>query len=114
MQILYVGIDSAYNQFMSILIDPSGNETQVLFDLCPDWAGKTVLEIGSGDGRLTWRYAERAARVVALEPEEKTHLLALKNRPREMGHVELRKIGFEAFTRQNKERFNLALLSWSL
>ena len=99
---------------MTIILDPERNETKSLFDLCPDWAGKTVLEIGSGDGRLTWRYAEKAARVVALEPGEEAHALALKNRPREMVHVELLNIGFEAFTHQNKERFDLALLSWSL
>ena len=99
---------------MTIILDPERNETKSLFDLCPDWAGKTVLEIGSGDGRLTWRYAEKAARVVALEPGEEAHALALKNRPREMGHVELRNIGFDTFAHQNKERFDLALLSWSL
>ena len=52
---------------MPILIDPERNETKALFDLYSDWAGKSVLEIGAGDGRLTWRYAEKAARVVALD-----------------------------------------------
>ncbi len=99
---------------MSIIIDPEGNETHALFDLCRDWEGKSVLEIGSGDGRLTWRYAEKVARVLAIEPNEEAHRLALKNRPYEMGHVELRNIGFERFAHKNKERFDLVLLSWSL
>jgi cyclopropane fatty-acyl-phospholipid synthase-like methyltransferase len=43
---------------MSIIKDPEGSEIQALFDLYTDWGGKSVLEIGSGDGRLTWRYAE--------------------------------------------------------
>jgi methylase of polypeptide subunit release factors len=99
---------------MSIIIDPEGNETQALFDLHSEWKGKSVLEIGSGDGRLTWRYAEKAARVVAVEPSEDAHALALKNRPNEMAHVEFFNIGFDEFARQNKERFDLALFSWSL
>ena len=33
-----------------------------------DLGGAEVLEIGCGDGRLTWRYAERAAYVTAIEP----------------------------------------------
>ena len=99
---------------MPILKDPEKNEIKALFDLYDDWAGKSVLEIGSGDGRLTWRYAEKVARVVALEPSEETHALAVKDRPSEMEHVELLNFGFDAFSRQNKERFDLALLSWSL
>jgi ubiquinone/menaquinone biosynthesis C-methylase UbiE len=67
-------------------LDPEGMETRVLRSLVR-MDGRDVLEIGSGNGRLTWRYAERAASVVGLEPEE-THVLraraampaALRNR----------------------------------
>ena len=99
---------------MPILIDPEKNETQALFALYDDWAGKSVLEIGSGDGRLTWRYTSKVSRVVALEPSEEAHVLALKNRPSEMEHVELSNLGFDEFARQNKEKFDLAVLAWSL
>ncbi len=104
----------AYNLSMPILKDPERNEIKVLFDLYNNWEGKSVLEIGSGDGRLTWRYADKVSRVVALEPEEKAHATALKNRPDEMGRVELSNLGFDEFARQNKEKFDLAVLAWSL
>jgi len=100
---------------MPILIDPEGNETNALFRLFPYWAGYSVLEIGSGDGRLTWRYVEKVSRVTALEPDEEKHKAALEIRP-----VHLKKkinfvnTGLDEFTRQNKEKFDLAILSWSL
>ncbi len=99
---------------MPINIDPEKRETQALFELCPDWSGKSVLEIGSGNGRLTWRYAGRAARVITIEPDEKAYALAMENCPRQMEHVEMLNLGFDQFILQNKERFDLALLSWSL
>ncbi|MBC8335074.1 MAG: hypothetical protein ISR59_00520 [Anaerolineales bacterium] len=99
---------------MSILKDPEKSEIKALFDLYADWAGKSVLEIGSGDGRLTWRYAEKVARVLALEPDEEAHAEALNNRPSEMGHVALTNLGFDEFARGNKEKFDLAILAWSL
>jgi cyclopropane fatty-acyl-phospholipid synthase-like methyltransferase len=42
---------------MTVRIDPEGNETDALFALV-ELEGQEVLEIGCGDGRLTWRYAE--------------------------------------------------------
>ena len=54
---------------MTVRTDPEGNETKELFDLV-DLEGVHVLEIGAGDGRLTWRYAERTAHVTAVEPFE--------------------------------------------
>ena len=52
---------------MAIRVDPENNEIRALFDLA-DLSGQYVLEIGSGDGRLTWRYAGRAAHVTAIDP----------------------------------------------
>ena len=54
---------------MTVRTDPEGNETAALFDLV-ELQGAHVLEIGAGDGRLTLRYAHRAARVTAIEPFE--------------------------------------------
>jgi len=52
-----------------VTIDPQGRETRVIHDLV-DFSGKTVLEVGCGDGRMTWRYAEQAASVMAIDPDE--------------------------------------------
>ena len=41
---------------MSVLLDPEETETRVLHELI-DFTGKDVLEIGCGDGRMTWRFA---------------------------------------------------------
>lgn len=99
---------------MPICIDPEGNETDALFGLYPGLAGRSVLEIGSGDGRLTWRYARGAERVVAIEPDEGKHAAALANRPRGLEHVEFLNLGLEAYCQAQRERFDLAILSWSL
>lgn len=99
---------------MSVHLDPEQNETKALFKLCPDWRGKSVLEIGSGDGRLTWRFAGRASRVVAIEPDRDVHQIALAERPDDMDHVEFLNLGLEEYARGSKEKFDIALLSWSL
>jgi len=54
---------------MAIKTDPDNNEVRALFDLV-DFSGKHVLEIGCGDGRLTWRYAEAAAHVTGIDTFE--------------------------------------------
>lgn len=56
-------------------IDPEAAETRAL-DALVDLNGRSVLEIGAGDGRLTWRLAERARSVLALEAQEREVLRA--------------------------------------
>src|SRR5438105_693906 len=51
-------------------IDPEGNETRTIHELV-DFSDKDVLEIGCGDGRLIWRYADKVASVVGLDPFER-------------------------------------------
>ena len=99
---------------MTIIQDPEENESNALFSLPIAWTGKSMLEIGSGDGRLTRRYADKVARVTAIEPDAEKHAAALANRPRGMGHVEFIDLGLDDFVKKNKETFDLALLSWSL
>ena len=99
---------------MTIRIDPEGNETAALFDLV-ELDGREALEIGCGDGRLTWRYAERAARVTAIEPFADSVARA-KERLRDTSlPVELRHAGFEDFAGGSDAGvFDVVLLSWSL
>lgn len=52
---------------MSVLLDPEEAETRILHTLI-DFTGKAVLEIGCGDGRMTWRFASSARSVLALDP----------------------------------------------
>jgi 2-polyprenyl-3-methyl-5-hydroxy-6-metoxy-1,4-benzoquinol methylase len=78
--------------------------------------GRRVLEIGCGDGRLTWRYADKTAHVTAIDPFEGSIAHARETTPDELkGRVEFRHIGFEDFAATNRaSTFDIAILSWSL
>ena len=100
---------------MAVRIDPENNETRALFDLA-DFEGKKVLEIGSGDGRLTWLFADRAARTTAIEPYAESISQAQEDVPAELKQrVDFVNTAFEAFAAGSEpEMFDMVLLSWSL
>lgn len=100
---------------MSVTLDPENNETRALFEMV-DFEGKHVLEIGCGDGRLTWLYADRAAHVTAIEPFARSLDRAKADLPDElMGRVDFQNISFEDFAAVSKAAaFDVAILSWSL
>jgi 2-polyprenyl-3-methyl-5-hydroxy-6-metoxy-1,4-benzoquinol methylase len=99
---------------VSIRTDPEGNETEALFDLV-QLDGAEVLEIGSGDGRLTWRYAERTAHVTAIEPFEDSIARAMERLRETPLQVEFRNVDFVDFAgARDADVFDVALLSWSL
>ena len=98
---------------MPIRLDPEGNEPAALFDFVGDFAGQRVLEIGCGDGRLTWLYADQAAHIVALDSNADDIALAVQNCPPHLREH----VGFLTGTIQeyeSSETFDLELLSWSL
>jgi 2-polyprenyl-3-methyl-5-hydroxy-6-metoxy-1,4-benzoquinol methylase len=94
------------------LRDVDNAEARVLRS-CGDFTGANVLEVGCGDGRLTWLYAARAKSVLGIDPEEEEIAAARSATPPELAeHVR-----FEVGTAEDLSKtaaFEVAFLSWSL
>jgi len=97
---------------MPLQKDPEGIEIRYL-DQSVVFANMHVLEIGSGDGRLTWRYAHSANRVTAIDPDTQALGIAVTDRPADLRET-------VSFVRANsiklpfpRETFDIAILSWS-
>ena len=101
---------------MSVTFDPEENEIRALKNLGVDFTGKHVLEIGSGKGRLTWRYAEQAGHVTALEPNEERAAVARAEMPPSLqGRVEILTTSIENFEPMREASgYDMAILSWVL
>src|SRR5512143_3281537 len=100
---------------MTIRIDPENNESRALLEMA-NFSGQHVLEIGCGDGRVTWLYADKAARVTAIDPSSKQIAQAKEDLPSQLqDHIEFQDISFEDFTAASApSAFDIVILSWSL
>jgi predicted RNA methylase len=95
------------------LLDPERIELAHLRELV-DFRGKRVLELGAGDGRLTFGFAREAAFVLAVEPDEDAVAAAREVLPRRLRRaVELRVASAEEVD-EPPASFDLAFFSWSL
>lgn len=100
---------------MAIIVDPENNETKNLFEMVK-FEGQRVLEIGCGDGRLTWRYAHMAAHVTAIDPSAK-QIAPAKERLTDglRDRLDFQCISFEDFAAGSAASSqDIAILSWSL
>ena len=100
---------------MTVRTDPEGTEKVSLFDLA-DFTDADVLEIGCGDGRLTWRYADKAARVTAIDAFEEAIARAERSLPDGLREtVRFQHVEFEEFAACTRaDAFDYTILSWSL
>jgi 2-polyprenyl-3-methyl-5-hydroxy-6-metoxy-1,4-benzoquinol methylase len=92
--------------------DVDSAEAQVL-SARTDFAGKRVLEVGCGDGRLTWLYAGEALSVLGIDPEEESIEIARSELPEELAD----RVRFEVGQAEDLSKtavFDVAFLSWSL
>ena len=94
--------------------DPERNEIKFLNQFADFTASQRVLEIGCGDGRLTWRYARDVNRVVGVEIERDDLRLALVDRPSDLENKTVFTNADSIYLPFSKETFDLAVLSWSL
>ena len=100
---------------MTIRTDPENNETRALLDMV-SFSGQHVLEIGCGDGSKTFRYADKAARVTAIEPDSKQVALAREQLPSQLqDRIEFHNTTFEDFASTcASATFDIVILAESL
>jgi ubiquinone/menaquinone biosynthesis C-methylase UbiE len=98
---------------MPAIIDPDGVEIVTIKELV-DLRDLRIVEIGCGDGRLTFECGREAASVVAVDSDED----AIRKARAETPNALRRRIRFEvadaAQLELPKGEFDLALFSWSL
>jgi ubiquinone/menaquinone biosynthesis C-methylase UbiE len=94
---------------MAIHEDPEQNEDRALARLIPSFAGLRVIEVGAGDGRITRKYHEAAASIIAIDPKaEDIDLLRA-----ELPSVDARPIGIHDL-QMPAASVDVVMFSWSL
>jgi ubiquinone/menaquinone biosynthesis C-methylase UbiE len=102
-----------YNADMTVRIDPEGTEKKVLLDFAGDLTGKRVLEVGCGNGRLTWHYAHLPAHTIGLDPNPDRIAQARQGLPAHLhDRVEFHVSSLQEY--QPPHSFDLIIFSWSL
>lgn len=101
---------------MNVRRDPERNEINALLEFTGDLAGKRVLEIGAGTGRLTRRYARSAAEVVGIDPNPERIAQAHSEMPKALRtRVMMLEATLEDYQRDGQASlFDVALMSWAL
>jgi 2-polyprenyl-3-methyl-5-hydroxy-6-metoxy-1,4-benzoquinol methylase len=95
------------------VLDPEGAHYAAL-ERVAEFAGADVLEVGCGDGRLTFPLAQRAASVFAFDPDADAVEAARADLPAELAE----RVTFAAASATAIEiprsAFDIVLFSWSL
>jgi ubiquinone/menaquinone biosynthesis C-methylase UbiE len=97
---------------MTAQIDPERNEIQFLQRLA-DFADRRVLEIGCGEGRLTWNYARAARRTVGIDPDLDALRVAQVDMPHDLEPKTVFACAMSEYLPFSKASFDLAIFAWS-
>jgi len=98
---------------MTVQKDPEGTEKKILLQFA-DFNQRKILEIGCGDGRLTWKYAKTAERVLGIDLDAPALQIASIETPTDLRPKVnfIRSDSIKLPLRSNF--FDTALLAWSL
>jgi ubiquinone/menaquinone biosynthesis C-methylase UbiE len=97
---------------MTVQKDIARNEKKYLHTFA-DFSNKRVLEIGCGEGRLTWQYAHASSLTVGLDTDPEALRVALIDSPHDLRN----KVCFTRAQAEqipfSKNKFDIAILAWS-
>lgn len=94
---------------MAIVEDPEQHEAEALERMVPSFAGRHVLEIGCGAGRLTRKYARGAAHVIAID----TDVEDIAQLRKELPFVDARPVGIHDLVLP-PQSVDVTIFAWSL
>lgn len=103
-----------YPSSAGVDVDPERHEIDLLLELVPALPGARVLEVGCGDGRLTWRYADRPSCVLAIDTAPERVAAARSRRPMREGSRVTFRVCPVANLDPRSGPFDVAIMSWSL
>jgi 2-polyprenyl-3-methyl-5-hydroxy-6-metoxy-1,4-benzoquinol methylase len=95
------------------IVDPTGAELAALAEIV-DFSGLRVLEIGCGNGRLTWRFAGPTKEVLGIDPDENAIATARAATPPELRGRVYFEVASPVEHDVPRRHFDLAFFSWSL
>lgn len=93
--------------------DPEGIEIRYLNRLA-DLRDKRILEVGCGDGRLTWRYEKDTRSVIAIDPDPVRLADAIAARPESLTNSVAFVRSFSEQLPLRSQTFDGSILAWSL
>lgn len=98
---------------MTIQKDTERNESKYLHTFA-DFRNKHVLEVGCGEGRMTWQYAKETRTTTGIDLDTDALRIAQVDRASDLEHKVLFTCAASEYLPFSKETFDIAILAWSL
>jgi Methylase involved in ubiquinone/menaquinone biosynthesis len=100
---------------MTLQSDPERNERKFLHQFIDlNTSRKRVLEIGCGEGRLTWQYANETRSTVAIDLDRNALRIGSVDKPYTLEDKVHFACADSLYLPFAKEKFDIAILAWSL
>ena len=102
-----------FQNIQEVLRDPEGREASSIHKHL-NLKDKLVIEVGCGDGRMTWQYASSPRAIHGVDPDHERLQNAIKDRPNSINAATSFVVSEAQSIPFARQRFDCAILAWSL